>query len=822
VFYWQDVRYALRLLRKNATLTLLIVVVLGGGLGVSIFTFSFLYTAMLRPIPVSGGDRVVRVTATSGASAVGLDVADLARMRASVTTLADVGAFTSRELVVGDEASGGRRVIGATAAEWNIFRATRTQAALGRAFRPDDGIRGAEPVIVLSYRTWQTAFGSDSTLVGRTIPISGRATRVIGVMPPGYGFPVASDAWVPLTDDVLSPATQGTLSVDVYARLERGVSMDAARAQLQTLLDGIRRERAGARHAPNAERRPVAVSPEPVAIQVQTFPRAQLGDEGPLMFAVLNVLATLILLLACVNVVNLLLARANDRAREMAVRLALGASRPRLMVQSLWESAILTLAGGALATAIATWALSTVNTWAQAHIPGNLAFWWVWRLDRPALVAVGAFVTATMAVLGGVVSARATNVEINAVLQDSTVRGGSRRQSRVARALVVTQVATVSVIMFFGVMSAIIARRVTRVDLGYDTRNLMSAPLGPREERYDTQARRTAFYQHVRDAVSQAPEVEVATFQVQLADLHASDGSDKLEVDGAVATSGGGAPRAFVRAALGPLESLGSHIRDGRAFDARDSGTGARTAIVSQAFAARYWPRTSPIGKEIRLAGLGEAEWRTVVGVAADVPLGNPLSRDRSALAVYVPLTQRDVAVASLVFRHRGNATAAVAAVHRALEAEDPAYLPPHVASYDEILDTTSLMARSVTRLFGLCFGFALLLAVSGTYGLMAQAIGARTREIGVRRALGATDTGIVRLLLGQGGRQLGIGALIALPLLVVTGLGFSKFFPIAPALAVVTGLLVALTIVGVVLGATYLPARRALRVPPRQALWGD
>jgi predicted permease len=645
---------------------------------------------------------------------------------------------------------------------------------------------------------------------------------VIGVMPPGYGFPVASDAWVPLTDDVLSPTAPGTLSVEVYARLQPGVGMDAARTQLQALLDRISHERRDARNAPNGPSRAVAAASEPTAIHVETFPRAQMGDAGPLMFAVLNILATLILLLACVNVINLLLARANDRAREMAVRLALGASRARLIVQSLWESAILTLAGGALATAITAWGLSTVNAWAQAHIPGNLAFWWVWRLDRPALVAVGAFVTATMAVLGGVVSARATNVKINAVLQDSTVRGGSRRQSRIARALVVTQVATVSVIMFFGVMSAIVARRVTQVDLGYDTRNLMSAPVGPREERYDTQAKRSAFYQHVRDAAAQAPEVEVATFRAQMAELNASDGSDKLELDRGSTASQGAAPRAFVRAALGPLEPLGSRIRDGRAFDGRDTQTGARTAIVSQAFAARYWPRTSPVGKELRLAGLGEADWRTVVGVAGDVPLGNPLSRDRSSLAVYVPLAQRDLASASLVFRHRGNATAAIAAVHRALTTEDPDYLPPHVDSYDEILDTTSLMARSVSKLFALCFGFALLLAVSGTYGLMAQAIGGRTREIGVRRALGATDAGIVRLLLGQGSRQLGVGAVIALPLLVVTGIGFSKFFPIATALAVATGVLVAATIVSVVLAATYLPTRRALRVSPRQALWGD
>jgi putative ABC transport system permease protein len=210
------------------------------------------------------------------------------------------------------------------------------------------------------------------------------------------------------------------------------------------------------------------------------------------------------------------------------------------------------------------------------------------------------------------------------------------------------------------------------------------------------------------------------------------------------------------------------------------------------------------------------------VGVVEDVPLGNPLSRDRSRLAVYVPLAQRDLGGASLVFRHRGSSAAAIGRLHQVLATTDPMLAPSHVATLDEILATTSLMARSVSKLFGLCFGFALLLAVSGTYGLMAQSIGGRTREIGVRRALGATDGGIVRLLLTQGGRQLGIGAVIALPLLVAVGMGFSKFFPIAAGLALTIGVLVAVTIVSVVLAATYVPTRRVLKVPPRQAIWGD
>ena len=429
--------------------------------------------------------------------------------------------------------------------------------------------------------------------------------------------------------------------------------------------------------------------------------------------------------------------------------------------------------------------------------------------------------TLTLAVLGGVVAARATNVRINAVLQDSTIRGGGRRQSRVARALVVTQVATVSVLMFFGVMSAIVANRVTDIDLGYDTRNLMATGVIP-PAGYDTPAKRNTFYRSVRDVMASAPEIETVTFESTIASLRSASEADKLELDRGSSSTRNDVPRAFVRAVLGPFETLGSAVREGRAFDGRDTEGGARTAIVSRAFAARYWPGGSAIGREVRLAGLGEPQSRTVVGVAEDVPLGNPLSRDRSRLAVYVPLAQSDVRGASLIFRHRGSAAASIGTLHRVLAETDPTFAPSHVATVDEILATSALMARSVTKLFALCFGFALLLAVSGTYGLMAQSIGGRTREIGVRRALGATDAGIVRLLLGQGGRQLGVGAVIALPLLVAIGIGFSTFFPIATGLAVTTGVLVAATIVSVVLAATYLPTRRVLRVPPRQALWGD
>jgi hypothetical protein len=345
VFYWQDIKYALRLLAKSPFFTILTVVVLAGGLGLSIFTFSFLHTAMLKPLPVPEGERVVRLLATGGASSSGLiDAADLAGIRADVTVLTDLGAYAGREVVVGT--GQGSRAIQATATEWNIFRATRATPALGRGFRPDDQVPGAEPVVVLSHWAWRVVFGADSGLIGHHVPLNGVSTRIIGVMPEGYGFPVAAEAWVPIRAELLRATVPNQDWVEAYARLAPGVDAARAATELTGLVRRIRDARLPGTPSEDG----------PTGLTVSSFPMAQIGEEAPLALVVLKTLAALILLLACVNVTNLLLARANERARETAVRLALGAPRARLVMQSMWESILLCLAGGVLGGA---WTRST-------------------------------------------------------------------------------------------------------------------------------------------------------------------------------------------------------------------------------------------------------------------------------------------------------------------------------------------------------------------------------------------------------------------------------------------------------------------------------
>lgn len=811
----QDVRYAFRLLRRSPFFTLLTLFVLAGGMGVTVFTFSFLYTAMLRPIPLSDGARMVRVQVSQDGRTGSVDAADFARMRAQITTLTDVGSWMARDVIMGDaDGVTNRRVLETTAIEWGVFDATRTPPVLGRPFRADDEAPGAAPVIVLSHDAWMLAFGGDRGVLNRRILLNGTPTEVIGIMPPGYGFPVAAEAWVPLGADVREAREPGRYTVSVFGRLADGATRERAAHELEALLRRAQDDR------PRIARDSVSTAP---TVLVRSFPMAQMGEEGPYVFGILNLMAVLILLLACVNVGNLLLARANERARELAVRLALGASRGRLAMQALWEPVVLVVVSGVLATALAAWGLALVNRWAHVNMQGNLAFWWVWGMDRTTVLAAGGFMTLTIAALGGVMAARATSTRFNDVLRDSGARAGGREAGRAARLLVATQVATVSVLMFFGVLSGIAAHRFANLATGFDTTNLMASALEPDPTRYTTVESRRAFWGKLHDGMSAWPKIAHAIIRAPLGAIDNESGAVEFGDGRTVAAAA--APRAWVQGVTGTLETLGIGTLEGRALGDGDRAGQPGVAVVSRAMAQRDWPGRSPVGERIRLPGTGETgneQWRTIVGVAEDVDYGDEFSRNRGPVAIYVPLAQHDAPYATLIFRHRGDAAGAQAALHATVGAIDPQLVPSRVQTYDEILEKSALLARSVSRLFALCFAFALLLAVSGTYGLMARAIGMRTREIGIRRALGATDRSIERLLLGQGGRQLGVGAVAALPLMLLVGLAFSRFFPIEPWIAMTTGVGVATAIVAVVLAATWAPTRKALAVAPRDALFTD
>jgi len=801
----QDIRYAFRLLRRSPGFALLTVLVLAGGLGLSTFTFSFLYSAMIRPLPLGEGDRIVRLMRFGEGRQGPVDAVDVAMLRGSARTLREVGGYSQREIMIGRE--GDRRVLTATVADPVLFSVARTPARFGRGLLPSDAEPGAEPVIVLTHRTWQVAFGEDRSALDTHIVINGVSTRVVGIMPAGFGFPVAQDAWLPLPASVTTSTKAGADFLSVFARLAPGATHTQAAAEATALLKAA------------LVARDTSAAASRTGMTVESFPAAQIGEERTLVFTFLNMLAALILLLALVNVTTLLTARANERIRETAVRMALGASRGRLVMQGMWEGAILCVLGGVLGTAGAAWGLDAITSWTRVNLEGNMAFWWVWRMDRVTLLSAGAFVTVAIAVLGSVVSLRAVRTNVREVMQDGSARSGSRREGRLARVLVATQVTTVTVLMFVGVLSGVMARRVVTIDAGFDPRNLLEVELAPSAEQFPTEASREAVFRNVAARLSEHGALDGALLRTRLANRDGDGGAFALRDS----PTTGALPTANVLTTLGDMSTLGMELVDGRFLAASDDRTHAPVALISRSVAARLWRGRSPVGEQLRLAGVGDTtQWRTIVGVVSDIPYGNLIARDRSLEAIYIPLLQTNVTETNVIVRVRATEIAGRQALNQVFEAVDPMLVPGNVYRLQEAIEKSGLIATGMTKLFGGCFVFALLLAVAGTYGLMSRSIGLRTRELGVRRALGATDAMATRMLLAQGTRQLGIGTLVAAPILGVIGALATHLLPLSGALATGTAIVVSVSIVSVVLGATWLPTRRVLRIPLRDALWRD
>jgi hypothetical protein len=448
-----------------------------------------------------------------------------------------------------------------------------------------------------------------------------------------------------------------------------------------------------------------------------------------------------------------------------------------------------------------------------------MAFWWVWRMDHVTLLSAGAFVTASIAVLGSVVSLRATRTNVREVMQDGSVRSGSRREGQLARNLVALQITTVSLLMFVGVLSGVMARRVVTLDPGFDPTNLLQVTLEPSTDRFPAGEGRSAVYRQVESRLAAHGSLSGALLRTKLADK--GDRDARFEVRHVRA--GGALPASNIVATLGAMSTLGIELKEGRDLAASDEAGRTPVVVISQSLAARHWPGVSPIGAEVRLAGTADSlTWRTIVGIVSDIPYGNALSRDRSADAIYVPLLQAGVPYTDVIVRARRGEVAGRQALHDVFGAIDPRLIPGYVHRTEEVIRKSGLLVSGMTKLFGGCFVFALLLAVAGSYGLMSRSIGLRTREVGVRRALGASDAVVARLLLSQGARQLGVGALVAAPLLTVVGVAVTRFFPVSGVLTAIAGVVVSASIIVVILAATWLPTRKVLRVAMRDALWRD
>ena len=811
----RDLRFAVRMLRKSPVFSVVAVLVIAIGTGAVTTIFSAANAIALRPLPgVSNVDEVVEIHRSlpdgAGSNWVSYPLYGYLRDGAAARRLADVVAWSFLPLTidVGDEsvAAQGNIVTG------NYFRVLGVRPALGRFFTPDeDAGPGAHPVVVISHGFWTTRLAGDPGVVGRTVRLNGNAFTVVGVTPPKFGgvfLLQRTDAWVPMAmqprlspgDDLLTNPRPGWLQL--LARVQSGVGRDVVRRELSRLTAQYVVEGNG----PADDRRYTTVRltslsglPDDMRGRVLGFLALLLGASG------------LVLFIACVNVAAMLLARAVARRRETAVRLALGATRGRLVRQLLAESLLLYGPGPAGGVLVAVYATHLL---ARLPLPLNLPLDADFSPDLRVLVFTLVVSLATGVAFGLVPALQSTRVGISARLRDETAGAGARRST--AQGVLIAGQMAVSFLLL--VAAGLFLRALDRgrhVDLGFDTSNVAVAGFTLGMHAYDG-AKGRLFRRALRERIAHAPGVVAVTYARHLP-LSAYNGAD-LRIDGSAVPPANedGTPVSFSEVDTGYFEVLKMPIVQGRAFTAADDERAPRVAVVNQAFARRFWPdgavaRTFRRGHEVV----------TVVGVARDAKYSKLAEELRPF--VYFPIGQaadeRRAEHVELLVRTSGDPARLAPAIRAAVREFDPTLPAPAVTTLSAAVGGV-LLPQRVASIVTTVLGFVgLLLAAVGLYGIVAYLVGQRTREIGVRVALGADRRDVLRLVVGEGMRPVAVGMAVGLLLaLGATRLLTSFLLGVSPldALTFVGG---AAVLTAVALTASYLPARRAAATDPVRAL---
>ncbi|HEU4629241.1 MAG TPA: ABC transporter permease [Gemmatimonadaceae bacterium] len=797
----RDLRYGARTLRQSPALAVVAVLALTLGIGLTTTMFSIVYGALMKGLPFEQGDRIVlleranRATHDHGSGFPVHDYVDLAAQQRSFSGLAAY--FTGTVNVSGTERA--ERFDGGFVTA-NLFRTLRVRPVLGRDFRDGEDRPGAEPVAIIGYRMWQERFGGAPDVLGRPIRANGVAYTVVGVMPDGFRFPSTEEIWLPMAVDPLGTERGQGQWVDVVGRLRDGVSPDRA----STDLAGIAARLAAAYPKTN----------ENVTAQARPFVEASLGDEPRTLLYTMLGAVFLVLLIACTNVANLLLARAAYRTREVGIRTALGASRWEVMRQFLLEAFVLaglaTLLGvGVAQTGIALFNRSIVDTQPPFFI--DIA------LHPPVLLFSAGLALLTTLLAGALPAVQSSRPNLHDVLKEET-RGGSSglRIGRLSRGLVMFEIAlSCGLLVAAGLMVKSIVKLRT-VDYGFRTEGIFTARLGFPAAYTDTAAQ-VRFFEQLVERLNELPGAAGASLSSGLPGTGV--GMGPLAVEGKTYTADTDYPRAANMVVTpGFFDVFGLPVTRGRALDVRDEPGTEPVAVVNARF-ARELLGGEPLGRRVRLGDAhSKAPWVTVVGVVPDVHSG--LSQNPRPPMLYLPLAQHHQNFLSIAVHARGadpmTLTTPVRDAVAALDRDIPLYW---VYSMREALARPTWFYRVFGTIFMIFGVVALFLAAVGLYAVMAFAVGRRTREFGIRMALGAQGRDVVRLILRQGAVQLGVGMVAGLALAAaVAQLLRIILFDVQPRDPGIFASVVAVLAVSGLL-ACLLPAWRATRVPPQTAL---
>jgi predicted permease len=802
---WRDTLYALRTMRKKPAFAATAILTLALAIGGNTAMFTVIRAVLLKPLPYRDADRLVHISGNATPTR-------FAEMQAGAHSFTGLGAFTGPDDVTlsGDAEP---EVLHGFLVSANFLRILAVDPLRGRGFRPEEDAPGGAPAVMISADLWQRRFAGDPRIIGKTVTLDAAPYFIIGVLPPRFRFPFPGvDLWLTAPSEAPRiPPRSRALSpfLSIFGRLRPGVTLAQADAEMKV----IRRQYAQAHPAmlDAKPKTPVEVTPmkDDLVRNVRSMLWMLCGAVG------------FVLLIACANVASLLLARATFRSREMAVRAALGAARPRLIGQLLAESVLLSLAGGILGVLLAVWSLRAIPLIASFDLPRAAEI----HPDGTVLGFAAALSLVTAALFGLAPALAASRPDLMRVLRASGEAASSGAPRGVlaglnTRGLLLVGQIALSIVLLIG--AALLIESVSRlrgVHLGFNPAHLLTTQLSLPPTRYDTALKRASFFQELARRVESSRGIHGATAALSLP-MMGYPGTPVQDAAKPLLKLNERLLATYIDVTPGYFRTLEIPLRRGREFTERDTEDAPRVAIIDETLARRFWPAypqgQDPVGQRLWVGGVNPKPAQ-IVGIAADVH--QSLESSAWPETVYVSFAQNPLPSAMLAVRTEGDPLRFASAVRAQVRALDQDQAISNVRSMDAMVEEQVGPRRLLVILLGSFAGVALLLALMGIYGVVAYSVAQRTREMGIRRALGAQQGDILRLVVAQGFRFALAGVAVGIAgAYGLTRLMESLLFHVSatdPATFVGVGLLFLI----VALAASYIPARRATRVDPMAAL---